>query len=66
MKRLLFWTIIFSVIILASDISYAHNGGPGDYDRHNAYGRPGYAPSRGPGQVHGTITGALADIGSIL
>ncbi len=57
MKRLLFWTIIFSVIILASDISYARNGGPGDYDRHNAYGRPGYAPSRGPGQVHGTHYG---------
>ncbi len=51
MKRLLFWTVILSTICFVSNISYARNGGAGDYDRSGKYGGPNDIPPRGYGDA---------------
>lgn len=57
MKRLLFWTIIFSILCLLPTLSYARNGRPTDYDRSGMYGRPSDIPSQRGGHVQRTYYG---------
>lgn len=51
MKRLLLWTIIFSILCLVPIVSYSRNGRPVDHDRSGTYGRPGDIPSQTGGHV---------------